>query len=78
MFIQEDYNKYLTNLLKDRNEFIGNELSELNKKLVFSELKPLGLNTKSIANSLRRINEQYMDSLKTQENTPIKSSKTSI
>ena len=74
VFIQDDYNNYLNNLLKERTEFIGEELIELNKKLVFSNLNPLGPNTKILANALKRINEQYSQNneLKTQDNTPIK------
>ena len=74
VFIQDDYNNYLNNLLKERTEFIGEELIELNKKLVFSNLNPLGPNTKILANALKRINEKYCQNneLKTQDNTPIK------
>ena len=74
VFIQDDYNNYLNNLLKERTEFIGEELIELHKKLVFSNLNPLGPNTKILANALKRINEQYSQNneLKTQDNTPIK------
>ena len=78
VFIQDDYNNYLNNLSNQRTEFIGNELIELNKKLVYSNLNQLGPNTKLVANALKKINEQYIinDNIKTQENTPVKTSKT--
>ena len=72
VFAQEDYNNYFNNLLKDSTDFKGNQLEELTKKLVFSNMITLGLNTKSVSNALKRINEQYTQNLKTQENTPIK------